>query len=58
MFIGGKNVAAEFGLHMPPAASLAFTLSLLGGHPFFSWWKMRADDERSGSIERRWQDCC
>lgn len=41
MFIGGKIIAAELGLHIAPAASLAVTLSLLAGGVLFSWRKLQ-----------------
>jgi tellurite resistance protein TerC len=39
VFIGGRVLAAEFGVEIPPALSLAVTLGLLGGGIGASSWK-------------------
>jgi tellurite resistance protein TerC len=51
MFIGGKIMAAEFGVHMSPTVSLTVTLSLLMGGVVFSWWQLR----RGGAAASRRQ---
>jgi tellurite resistance protein TerC len=53
MFIGGKIVAAQFGLHMSPAASLAVTLSLLIGGVLFSWLALQRGG--AGALRRQVQ---
>jgi tellurite resistance protein TerC len=42
IFIGVKIFVQQFGGHIPPALSLAVTLSLLSGGILLSWWRERA----------------
>lgn len=50
IFIGGKIIVQQFGVHVPPVLSLCVTLFLLSAGILFSW---RAAERAEGQLNRK-----